>query len=164
MRVIRGKRECPFAWRVRIAAREKDLPFEWMPFDEGDKRWKSPTLVEDGLELIESQVIIQYLDEAYPSRPLQALGARERAQMRLRSCELAPLEKDDEFAAGCETLERMLADGRTWLGGDGPDLSDVAIWPFLAQSEKEIPEHLKRVNAYWSRARERDSIVTTKPR
>jgi glutathione S-transferase len=162
MRVIRGKRECPFAWRVRIAAREKDLPFEWMPFDEGDTRWKSPTLVEDGFELIESLVIIQYLDEAYPGRPLQALGARERAQMRLRMSELAGLE--NEFTSGCEMLERMLADGRTWLGGDGPDLSDVAIWPFLAQSERDIPAQLKRVKTYWSRVRDRDSITSTRPR
>src|SRR5690242_18994150 len=98
-----------------------------MPFDDDGTTWKSPTLVEDGLELTESLVIIQYLDEAYPSRPLQALGVRERAQMRLRSYQLSPLEKEDEFAAGCEALERVLADDRTCLGGDGPDLSDVAI-------------------------------------
>src|SRR5438105_4044304 len=116
MRVIRGKHECPFAWRVRIAAREKDLPFEWLPFDDDGTTWKSPTLVEDGFQLTESLVIIQYLDEAYPSRPLQALGARERAQMRLRMHELAALETDDRFAAGYEALDRMLAGEALWLG------------------------------------------------
>jgi len=30
---IHGKRECPFAWRIRLTAREKRLPFEWIPFD-----------------------------------------------------------------------------------------------------------------------------------
>jgi glutathione S-transferase len=165
MRVIHGKRECPFSWRVRIAAREKDLPFEWLPRDEG----KSPRLVEDGLELTESLVIIGYLDEAYPGRPMQALGARERAQMRLRTCELTALENDEErekIAAGYEALERMLADGRDVLGGSGPDLSDVAVWPFLAHLDgagQQIPEHLRRATAYWTRVRDRDSIVSTRP-
>ncbi|MCA1828620.1 MAG: glutathione S-transferase family protein [Myxococcales bacterium] len=167
MRVIRGKRECPFAWRVRIAAREKDLPFEWMPFDDGGTTWKSPTLIEDGFQLTESLVIIQYLDEAFPERPLQALGARERAQMRLRMAELGAFEKEEKFSPGYEALEPMLADGRTWLGGDGPDLSDVAVWPFLAQLEKgghPIPDDLKHATAYWTRARDRDSLVSTRPR
>jgi len=30
---IHGKRECSFAWRIRLTAREKRLPFEWIPFD-----------------------------------------------------------------------------------------------------------------------------------
>jgi len=167
MRVIRGKRECPFTWRVRIAAREKDLPFEWMPFDDDGTTWKSPTLVEEGFRLTESVVILQYLDEAHPGRPLQALGARERAEMRLRTCELAPLETENDFAAGYEALNRMLADGRTWLGGNGPDLSDIAVWPFLARLEEgghPIPESLKHATAYWGRTRDRDSLVSTRPR
>jgi len=30
---IHGKRKCPFAWRVGLAAREKGAPFEWVPYD-----------------------------------------------------------------------------------------------------------------------------------
>ena len=168
MREIHGKHECPFAWRVRITAREKELPFEWIPFDGAHpQEWKSPTLIEDGFESTESLVIIQYLDEAYPGRPLQALGARERAQMRLRISELSVLEDEAKAAAGYEALDRMLADGRAWLGGNSPDLSDIAAWPFLAQLEKGgqgIPESLKCATAYWTRARDRESLVTTRPR
>src|SRR5205807_7686116 len=70
---IHGKRECPFAWRVRICAREKGLPFEWIPFDGPDPdpravrhkpEKKSPKRWEDGFELLESSVILRYLDEA----------------------------------------------------------------------------------------------------
>ena len=167
MREIHGKRDCPFAWRVRITAREKDLPFEWIPFDGTDSHQKSPTLIEDGFQLTESLVIIQYLDEAYPERPLQALGARDRAQMRLRLSELAALEDEAKVAAGYEALDRMLADGRVWLGGSGPDLSDVAVWSFLAHLEgagQRIPENLRRAAAYWARVHDRDSIVSTRPR
>ena len=188
MREIHGKRDCPFAWRVRVTAREKDLPFEWIPFDvpQPDPRAmannpdrKSPLLVEDGFQLVESLVIAGYLDEAYPGRPLQALGARERAQMRVRSRELAKLEvhvepghpATDEIRArvtrGYEALERMLADGRQWLGGSGPDLSDVAVWPFLWKLDEaglRIPEPLRKAGAYWKLARERESLLETKPR
>ena len=61
----------------------------------------------------------------------------------------------------------MLADGRVWLGGSKPDLSDIAIWPFLWQLDEAghpIPAALKLASAYWARARERESLVSTKPR
>ena len=154
MRQIRGKKDCPFAWRARIVAREKDLPFTFV-----ESEGKSPTLVEDGFTLTESLVIMSYLDEAHPGNDLQALGARERALMRLRSCELAILESKPE--EGLPVLERMLAHGRQWLGGSRPDLSDIAIWPFLWTTK--IPPELKRVAAYWSRARERESLTSTSP-
>src|SRR5512143_2894380 len=98
MREIHGLSECPFAWRVRVTAREKDLPFDWIPYDaphpdprarEHNPEKKSPKLVEEGFELIESLVICEYLDEAHPGRPLQALSARDRAQMRLRMKKLS---------------------------------------------------------------------------
>lgn len=30
---LHGRSKCPFAWRTRIAAFEKGVPFEWIPFD-----------------------------------------------------------------------------------------------------------------------------------
>jgi len=184
---VHGKRDCPFAWRVRITAREKGLPFEWIVCDapKPDARaaarnpdCKSPRLWEDGFTLIESLVIVQYLDEAHPDRPLQALSARERAQMRLRLEQLRKLENhltperpaDDKVrrrvSEGHEALDRFLADGRVWLGGGAPDLSDVASWPFLRQLEDaglRIPDRLDRAAAYWRRASERESLQATRP-
>ena len=188
MREIHGRNECPFAWRVRVAAREKDLPFEWIPFDVPDPdprarannpEQKSPKLVEEGFALIESLVIIGYLDEAYPGAELQALGARERAQMRVRTRELARLEvhvgpghpADDAARAkvweGFQALDRMLEDGRKWLGGSRPDLSDIAAWPFLStldDADLRIPASLRHAAAYWERARTRESLLSTRPR
>lgn len=186
MREIHGKSECPFAWRARIVAREKGLPFDWIPFDverpdpraaQHNAEQKSPRLVEDGFELTESLVIVEYLDEAFAEPHLSALGARERAQMRLRMKQLAKLEvhaqpeldekSRSKVRAGWAELDRMLADGRQWLGGSGPDLSDVAVWPFLALLEKyghPIPPDFKHAAAYWSRAKDRDSLSSTRPR
>jgi glutathione S-transferase len=181
MREIHGLTECPFAWRVRIVAREKDLPFDWLPYDapnpdprtaEHNPERKSPKLVEEGFELIESIVICEYLDEAYPGRSLQALGARERAQMRVRLKQLSKLEVHVEpgkpldrkrIEDGYSALESMLGE-RPWLGGSAPDLSDMAAWPFLWKLETAgLPPSSPRAAAYWKRARERDSLVTTKP-
>ena len=97
--------------------------------------------------------------------------------MRLRTRELARLEvhpmtdldakSREKVESGFEALERMLADGRQWLGGGGPDLSDVAVWPVLARLEEaghRIPDRLRRATAYWSHARERESLTSTRPR
>lgn len=186
MREVHGKKDCPFAWRVRIAAREKGLPFEWLPYDVAapdaralahNPEKKSPKLIEDGFELIESLVIIAYLDEANPGTPLQPEDPRARALMRLRQRQLAQLEVHvgsghppdkaarDKVAQGYDALARMLRDGRQWLGGDRPDLSDIAAWPFLWKLDEaglRLPEGAAA--AYWARACTRDSLASTRPR
>lgn len=42
-----------------------------------------PTLVDDGIIIIESTVICEYLDDAYPDPPLRPAPAAERVRMRL---------------------------------------------------------------------------------
>lgn len=42
-----------------------------------------PTLVDDGAVILESTVINEYLDDAYPEIPLRSKDATERARMRL---------------------------------------------------------------------------------
>src|ERR1700722_7897996 len=41
-----------------------------------------PTLVHDGAPIIDSSVIMEYLDEAYPEVPLSPADPKQRAQMR----------------------------------------------------------------------------------
>jgi glutathione S-transferase len=67
---------------------------------------------------------------------------------------------DEGYAA----LEQMLADGRQFQGGSAPDLSDLAVWPFLWKLET-AGLHLPgaRAAAYWQRARERESLTFTSP-
>ncbi|HET7784598.1 MAG TPA: glutathione S-transferase family protein [Myxococcales bacterium] len=177
---IHGKRTCPFAWRARICAREKGIPFDWLAFDvpspdpralRRNPERKSPVLVHGDFELIESLVILQYLDEAFPGPALQPSGARERALLRLRLQKQAGLEQHvtpaeppdhEKLRKGFDALEEGLAGSRPWLGGSNPDLSDIAAWPFLWMLDDAGIE--VRPAAYWQRARVRESLAQTRPR
>jgi glutathione S-transferase len=132
---------------------------------------KSPKLVIGDFELTESLVILQYLDEAYPGAALQPLSARDRALLRLRLAALQGLEQHvtredppdrEKLRKGFDAMEERLAGGRPWMGGASPDLSDVAVWPFLWTLEEAGIE--VRPLAYWQRAKARESLAVTRPR
>lgn len=91
----------PFAARVRLALRIKGIDYVMEPPLKGSTRspeflainpiGKLPVLVTDeGLTIAESETIIDYLDDRFPSPPLQPQGAAGRAQMRnaIRTFEL----------------------------------------------------------------------------
>lgn len=83
------------AAKVRIALAEKSLPWEGVYIDilRGDQfdpaytklnpKAVVPTLVHDGKVIIESTVICEYLDEAFPEPPLKPADPAHRAAMRL---------------------------------------------------------------------------------
>ena len=185
---IHGLRACPFAWRVRLAAREKGLRYDWIAYDapEPDPRAaqhnaerKSPKIWEDGYSLIESLVISQYLDEAHPGRRLQPEDARARAALRLRLELIAAaivghvtpeLPADARLVGrvqkGHRGLDQALSQGDPWMGGLEPDLSDLMIWPFLVQLEEagvRIPDRFGRARAYLERVRTHPSFTATDP-
>ena len=77
--------------KVRIAMLEKGLEFELDPNCRPSQSpellarspmGKVPFLEVDGRTLTESQVICEYLEEAYPSRPLYPRDPLERARVR----------------------------------------------------------------------------------
>jgi glutathione S-transferase len=97
--ILIGQYDSPFVRRVAIALRLYGLPFEhrpWSTFGEGDKiapynpLRRVPTLVcEDGEALIESTVILDYLDElAGPEKAMIANRGPERRR-GLKICALA---------------------------------------------------------------------------
>ncbi len=83
------------AAKVRIVLAEKSLPWERIYIDilRGDQfdpaymklnpKAVVPTLVHDGKVIIESAVICEYLDEAFPDPPLKPADPEHRAAMRL---------------------------------------------------------------------------------
>lgn len=185
---IHGKKDCPFAWRVRLTAREKGAAFEWVPFDveapdarapEHNPNKKSPLLWDAGFALAESLVIAQYLEETCAGgRPLLPREAKDRARMRLLLSTLIPkLEvapshaKDGDRALkrareGQAALDRALAESGPWLGGDQPLLPDLMLWPFLALQERDgavISPDLSRAAAYWTRAKDVPALTATRP-
>jgi glutathione S-transferase len=77
--------------KVRIAMLEKGLEFELDPtcrpsqaedFLARTPMGKVPFLEVDGQHLVESQVICEYLEEAYPQKPLYPRDALARARVR----------------------------------------------------------------------------------
>ena len=182
---IHGYKLCPFAWRARLAAHEKGVSFEWFPADvpEPDPRSKehnpnkrSPLMRHRDFTVTDSQVIIQYIDEAFDGPPLQPEGAKPRAQMRLTMIELNGImvdgrkDMDDESrartGAALATLEAKLSDDLPWLGGAEPNRADLDIWPFLAMLHGKSAldtEKLPRVARYWERVQARPSYRDTTP-
>jgi len=83
---------CPYCARVRIALAEKDLLYETVVVDLANRPdWlielnppsgRVPVL-DDGFVLPESEVIMAYLDERYPERPLLPAEPVARAYARL---------------------------------------------------------------------------------
>ncbi|MGZ6125706.1 MAG: glutathione S-transferase family protein [Myxococcales bacterium] len=184
---IHGKHDCPFAWRVRLVAREKGAPYEWVHFDvpspdaraaQHNPERKSPLLWDAGFALVESLVTAQYIEESVDGRALLPRDPRERARMRLLLATLIPgLEVEPSHAKqreaavkkvrqGQAELDRALSDGRRYLGGDEPLLPDLMLWPFLTLQERDgagVPAELSRAAAYWERVKDAPSLTATRP-
>lgn len=185
---LHGYAGCPFAWRTRLAAHEKGIPFDYIAIDvEGDDARKahnpekrSPLLVDGDVQVQDSFVITQYLDEAYPGAALQPKEPLARAEMRTVIAHIgSKLEVDTrpraalteqglaKVKAGVALLEQRLGDGRVFLGGDSPALDDIQIWPFLTGLvrghhfvlEGEYP----KVKKYFDRMTQRPSYLDTRP-
>jgi len=82
------------SFRVRVALKLKDLPFEETSIDilSGEQFEPGyaavnaervvPTFIHDGHSVFQSLAIIEYLDEIHPSPRLIPLDAKERAYAR----------------------------------------------------------------------------------
>jgi glutathione S-transferase len=83
------------AAKVRMALAEKGLEWEGIHLNlrAGDTQKPDyvklnpgmvvPTLIHDGLPVIESNVILEYLDDSFPAPPLRPAPPRGKARMRL---------------------------------------------------------------------------------
>jgi maleylacetoacetate isomerase len=83
------------SFRVRVALRLKEIPFEEIPIDilTGEQFKPGgyetinaervvPTLIHDGHSVFQSLAIIEYLDDIHPARRLIPADAKERAYAR----------------------------------------------------------------------------------
>ncbi len=90
MIVLHGSAGSPYVARVRMQGYAKDLPIELRPAAPGTPEFrrmnllgKIPVLEHDGFVLPESQVICEYLEDAFPAPSLLGRTSRDRARVRL---------------------------------------------------------------------------------
>jgi glutathione S-transferase len=77
----------PFGRKVRIVLLEKDLSFEEVGVDLADRSpefqavsplGKVPVLVDGETAIFDSTVVVEYLEDAFPSPPMFGVGVRQR--------------------------------------------------------------------------------------
>jgi glutathione S-transferase len=139
-----------FSRKVEIALREKGLPFErvMVPFTQSqgyspkhpdvlaaNPKGQVPVLIDQGLTLYDSTVILEYLEDAYPNPPLYPRAAAERARCRLF----------DVFAD-----EIMLVPLRALMHRAGPRPPDPERWAAdeakAKRAEAALEDHLAELD------------------
>lgn len=84
----------PYAQKCKIALSEKGLAFdavvpdfisgEVLPeFLEANPRAEVPALIDDGVAVFDSTIILEYLEDRWPEPPLLPASAAERARVRM---------------------------------------------------------------------------------
>jgi glutathione S-transferase len=184
-----------YTWKALIALYEAETPFEFRniagnEFPENEaaflEHWpvgKFPLLVDDGMAIMESSVIVEHvapdlvpvdrnaarearmLDRLFDNHvmtPVQAIVA-EHIQF------INPVADENRIARARAALDKVYPwldarlDDRQWAAGDPFTLADCAGAPalFYADWVHPIPEELASLRAYRARVLARPSVART---
>jgi len=164
------------SFRTRIALNLKGLAYEpaFVHLGRGEHRQPGyaainpqalvPSFEDDGVRIVQSLAIIEYLEETHPTPPLLPKDAAGRARVRalslLVACEIHPLNnlrvlqhlkralgRDDAqvnawyrhwVADGLQKLEAELARGATgrFCHGDAPTMADCCLVPQVFNAQR----------------------------
>lgn len=177
---------CPFAHRAAIALAEKGIAFEPVVYtasarppalDAVSPFAKSPTLFDGADAVYESAVVLEYLEDKFPARPLLPVSAKGRADVRLviarvndelgsklgaiAGAALRPspdpakiAEAGEAFVAALDPWNTRLAN-KTFLVEEQLSLADITlytIFPAVARmAGVTIPERLPHLRAWHDR-------------
>lgn len=188
----------PYSQKVKIALLEKDIEFEaHLPtgigsgqaegeFIEANPRGEVPTLIHDEVRVFDSTIILEYIEDAWPTPALLPESAAERARVRMLEdamdthyepinwglSEIAnfgratgDLARQLNGRAGEQIghwhnwLEKQLGD-RLWFNGDEFGWGDLAVIPYINGSAGfgHTPPDGSKLAAWSSRANERESV------
>ena len=184
-----------YCQKVLIALWENGIDFAYRHLEEpgaGEEMgalWpigKFPVLVDDGRTIVESSIIIEYLDTVHrgpvrliPDGPAAALEVRfmdrffdnyVMTEMQKPVSEALRKEgarKDIALAEAAPALDKAYAwletrlAGRTWAAGEAFSMADCAAAPslFYADWTHAIPAELKNLHAYRARLLARPSFA-----
>ena len=162
----------PYAQKVKIALREKGLKFDVEtpnalgsgkaagPFAAASPRNEVPALIDGDARIFDSTIILEYLEDKYPSPPLLPRDPLARAQARMiedvcdtlyeainwglseiRWFKRAEGAKAEQMKA---TAARQTAElqawltgklgSRDWFNGDGFGWADLSVAPYVNRS------------------------------
>ncbi len=191
----------PYAQKVRIMLREKGLSFECQTpeglgsgadnpgFAQLNPRFEVPALTHDGATLFDSTIILEYLEECFPTPPMMPVDPLARARMRMieEVCdthyeainwglgEIRFFGRGDEtlrqklYATAVEQigymhawLETLLGD-EPWLSGARFGWGDLCALPYVTMSRMfGIPPPARsRLEAWLERGMKRASVALT---
>jgi len=189
----------PYAQKVKIALREKGVPFEAkLPdgigaggprgeFAEANPRGEVPALVDGEVRVFDSTIILEYIEDKWPTPPLLPAGPAERARVRMIeevvdthveaiSWGLAELtwfrraegELAETIRANAKVqiegylawLERELGD-RAWFNGDAFGWGDLSVAPFVNGflGFGHAPARGSKLSDWLARVNARDSVA-----
>lgn len=156
--------------KVRLCLREKGLPYvsyymELGKFQQHDPDYLQlnpnglvPTLVHDGVPIIESTVINEYLDDVFPEVPLRPDDPVERARMRVWN-KLADEALGPNMVV---TFSGPSNIGQAARGLDGPDIDDrLARIPLMERRNviNKIARHGGFTDDDFAAAREKAGFI-----
>ncbi|HZZ35361.1 MAG TPA: glutathione S-transferase family protein [Caulobacteraceae bacterium] len=191
----------PYAQKVKIALREKGVEFETAvpdgigvggaagQFLAANPRAEVPALIDDDVRIFDSTIILEYIEENWPTPPLLPHGAAERARVRmleevmdthfeainwgLGEIRFFGRAKGDlavaiEAKAKAQTesfyrwLETQLGD-RDWFNGGAFGWGDLCVVPYVNGSvgHGNPPERGGRLSAWLERVNARSSVAET---
>jgi glutathione S-transferase len=191
---------CPMAHRASIVLREKKLDFEPVFFKAGQRPpeleavgpyAKSPTLFDGDVLVFDSQIVIEYLQDRYPTPSLLPSDAGERAMARMLAAgvnqellsvigpivpELRKPESERDrakmdhakgaFVTALGAWDRRLAE-REFLVGSSLSLADVILYTPLHAARRdldvEISTELPHLRAWHDRMVARPSTKLLEP-
>ena len=191
--------QCPFGHRVSMALHEKRLDFDPIFFKAGKRppeleavgpNAKSPTLFDCETRVWDSQIVLEYLEDRYPERPLMPGNAVDRAEVRmlaarvhkglevhLEAAVMAVFAKPprDEgkiaeasraFVALLDEWDRRL-ENRRFLIGDDLTLADITLFTVFPAMRNmagvEIPAERRHLRAWFERLSARASAALLVP-
>jgi stringent starvation protein A len=158
---------CPYCARVRIVLAEKNIEYEPVEIDLGDRpAWiyeknplgKVPVLEDDAFVLPESAVINEYLEERYPEPPLWPADPGERSLGRLLVFRFDQLSKPyyalrrgedgarERLDAELAKLDAVLQ-AQPFLSGREYGLADIAYVPWILRARDRMGVELEPFSA-----------------
>jgi glutathione S-transferase len=195
--ILYGHHFSSYTQKVLISLYENATPFEFRNLGpetpehvaEWQRRWpmgKFPLLVDGGRDIVETSIIIEYLELKHPGPvrlipidPMAALNVRfldryfdlhvmEAMQIAVfAAIGRLPIKSEEGLAIAKERLERAYAwleghlKGKTWAAGDAFTMADCAAAPslFYADWTYQIPESYPTLRAYRARLLARPSFA-----